>query len=268
MSASERSKRTPSKLLRALRVGVFFALSPLYLLTTIVVILATHDVRRWYPLGKMWAAHSLAWFRIRVEADSVGRIVAGRDYVLLCNHRSHFDIFALMVSLPHTYTRWVAKRELTKVPLFGYALKISGQILVDRKDHTQALEELRKHMGERGMSVVFFAEGQRSEDERLMPFKKGGAAFAIDAGLPVVPVAIEGSQHVLEKHSLMVAPGTISIKVGEPIETEGLTSDDREALTERAREQVDTMLSELESRSDRDELEHATHQSRGAKAHV
>ena len=268
MSVSGRPKRSASKLLRALRVAVFFAVSPLYLVAVIVVILVSHDVRHWYPLVRLWADHSLRWFRVGVEADAAHRIEPGRDYVLLCNHRSHFDIFALFVSLPHTYTRWVAKRELEKVPLFGYALKISGQILVNRNDHSQAIDELRRHLGESGMSVVFFAEGQRSDDARLMPFKKGGAAFAIDAGLPLVPIAIAGSEHVLEKHSLMVSPGTITVKVGEPIETRGLTIDDRGALTERARAQVEEMLEQLEPSERNGQVELPSGYSRGAKVHV
>lgn len=268
MFASGRLNRALSVILRALRVAIFFAVSPLYLAAVIVVVLVTHDVRRWYPLARLWAEHSLRWFRVRVEVDAARRIQPGRDYVLLCNHRSHFDIFALFVSLPHTYTRWVAKRELTKVPLFGYALKISGQILVDRNDHSQAIDELRRHLGESGMSVVFFAEGQRSDDARLMPFKRGGAAFAIDAGLPVVPVAIAGSQRVLEKHSLMVSSGTIMVQVGEPIETAGLTIDDRAALTERARVQIDEMLQQLESPGHDSQVELPSGYSRGAKVHV
>jgi 1-acyl-sn-glycerol-3-phosphate acyltransferase len=267
MSVSGRPKHSASRLLRALRVAVFFAVSPLYLVAVIIVILVSHDIRRWYPLGRLWADHSLRWFRIRVEADTARCIEPGRDYVLLCNHRSHFDIFALFASLPHTYTRWVAKRELEKVPLFGYALKISGQILVDRNDHSQAIDELRRHLGESGLSVVFFAEGQRSDDARLMPFKKGGAAFAIDAGLPLVPIAIAGSERVLPKHSLMVSPGTITVKVGEPIETRGLTIDDREALTERARSRVEEMLEQLEPSEHRDQVELPSGYSRGAKVH-
>lgn len=266
MSVSERLEGVTSRLVRAARVGVFFAISPIYIVAVIIVIFIAKDVRYWYPLAKMWADHSLRWFRIRVETIGAERIEPGRDYVLLCNHRSHLDIFALFVSLPHTYTRWVAKRELTRVPLFGYGLKVSGQILVDRNDHSQAISELRRHLGERGMSVVFFGEGQRSDDAHLMPFKKGGAAFAIDAGLPIVPVAISGSERVLEKHSLMVAPGTIRVRIGEEIATVGLAPDDRAAVTERAHAQVETMLATLESRDSGASPQPQSQYSRGAKA--
>jgi len=268
MSVTERSESSASRLIRAVRVGVFFAISPLYILSVIAIVLVSKDVRHWYPLARMWADHSLRWFRVHVEAVGASRIEPGRDYVLLCNHRSHFDIFALFVSLPHTYTRWVAKRELTKVPLFGYGLKVSGQILVDRKDHGQAISELRRHLGESGVSVVFFAEGQRSDDSRLMPFKKGGAAFAIDAGLPVVPVAISGSERVLEKHSLMVRPGTIRLQIGEAIETTGLAPEDRDSVTERAHAQVAAMLATLEPHQPAVPTDKQSEYPRGAKAHV
>jgi 1-acyl-sn-glycerol-3-phosphate acyltransferase len=268
MSSREGTESSLSKLLRALRVGLFFAISPLYMMAIILAVLITKDVRYWHPLVKAWAVHALWLFRIEVEAIDQANIEPGRDYVLLCNHRSHFDIFALFATLPHTYTRWVAKRELADIPLFGYALKVSGQILVDRRDHTQAIRELSRHLGDRGFSIIFFAEGQRSDDAILKPFKKGAAAFAIDAGLPVVPVAISGSQHVLVKHSLMVAPGKITVRVGEPIETTGLKSDDRTELTEQAHAQVARMLDSMEPRAHEASASHSAGYSRGANVHV
>jgi 1-acyl-sn-glycerol-3-phosphate acyltransferase len=246
MSASPKPLTLVGRALLSLRLIVWGAASALLLLAIILVILSTRDSRFWYPMLRAWASSSLAWFGVRVEGTGSDRLTPGRDFVILANHRSHLDIFALIQTLDHTETRWVAKRELAKVPLFGYALKLSGQILIDRHDHEQALRELQGKLGEHGASIVFFAEGQRSATRALLPFKKGGAAFAIAAGLPLVPVAVSGSERVLKKHSKLVRPGTIRIEVGEPIATRAAGADHRDLLTREARDRVVSMLEKIE----------------------
>jgi 1-acyl-sn-glycerol-3-phosphate acyltransferase len=235
-----------TRVLLGLRVALWFPYSAIHLLFIIAVVLVARESRYWYPLVRRWATASLRWFRIEVQAVGVSNLVRGRDYVILANHRSHFDIFAIIAALAGIETRWVAKRELTRVPIFGLGLKISGQILIGRHDHEQALRELQSNLGKHGSTVVFFAEGQRSSTAGLLPFKKGGAAFALDAGLPVVPVAVSGSERVLAKHTLLVRPGIIRVRIGEPIDTRGMDMDDRGSLTLRARDCVASMLSLME----------------------
>jgi 1-acyl-sn-glycerol-3-phosphate acyltransferase len=171
---------------------------------------------------------------------------AGSDYVVIANHRSHFDIFAIVGAFGTRQTRWVAKKELGKVPIFGTAIRVTQQILIDRKDNSQAVEQLRAHLGDHGTSVIFFGEGERAPTTELQPFKKGGAAFAIDAGLPVVPVAISGSERLLPKHSMFPRSGDIRVMVGEPIAVDGLGEGDRTSLTERVRSSVAAMLATVE----------------------
>jgi 1-acyl-sn-glycerol-3-phosphate acyltransferase len=192
-------------------------------------------------------AVALAIFGVQVESTGTEGLAAGNDYVLLVNHRSHFDSLAIVRALGARETRWVAKRELLKVPLFGYGLRVTGQILIDRRDHTQALEALRASLGKHGATVVFFAEGERSATGALSSFKKGGAAFAIDAGLPVVPVAVAGSERVLPKHSLVVLPGCIRVAFGRPITTTGLGPEDRERVTTLAHDEVRDLLQRIEA---------------------
>jgi 1-acyl-sn-glycerol-3-phosphate acyltransferase len=230
----------------ALRLAIFYLFSGLFI--PIIVVIASFDSggSAYYPLVRFWARAALAIFGIRVAAEGVEQLRPGQDYVLLANHRSHFDSLSIVHALDGRQTRWVAKRELTKVPLFGYGLKVTGQILVDRKDHAQAIEVLRANLGKHGVSVVFFGEGERSHGRKLAPFKKGGAAFAIDAGLPVVPVAVAGSERVLPKHSLVVLPGLIRVTFGEPISTEGMGPEDRERLTTLAHDRVASLLAAVE----------------------
>jgi 1-acyl-sn-glycerol-3-phosphate acyltransferase len=94
--------------------------------------------------------------------------------------------------------------------------------------------------------VVFFGEGERAPTTKVLPFKKGGAAFAIEAGLPVVPIAISGSERLLPKHSMMPVPGEIRVMIGDPIPVDNLTKDDRGELSERVRSTVVTMLAKVE----------------------
>ena len=229
-----------------LRLGAFYLFSALFIPVILVVALLDRSGSAYYPLARFWARATLKIFGVRVVAQGVERLRSGQDYVLLANHRSHFDSIAVVDALDERETRWVAKQELTKVPLFGYGLKVTGQILVDRKDNAQAVQALRANLGKRGVSVVFFAEGARSRDRELAGFKKGGAAFAIDAGLPVVPVAISGSERVLPKHSLVVVPGTIRVAFGDPIATDGMSAADRERLTTLAHDTVAGLLAVAE----------------------
>ena len=230
----------------SLRLVAFYAFSAIFIPIIVVIALLEPGGSRYYRLVRLWVAAALAIFGVRVEATGAEALAAGQDYVLLVNHRSHFDSLAIVTALGARETRWVAKRELLKVPIFGYALRVTGQILVDRKDHGQAVQALRANLGKHGATVVFFAEGERSASGALSSFKKGGAAFAIDAGLPVVPVAVAGSERVVPKHSLIVLPGSITVAFGEPIPTAGLGSADREQLTTIAHDKVRELLARIE----------------------
>ncbi len=228
----------------SLRVAAFFLFSAIYV--PFVIVVAWFDRRRYYRFARVWAEVSLWIFGIRVEASGVERLDPDRDYVLVANHRSHFDPFAIVAALGPRETRWVAKRELERIPVFGYGMRLTGQIMIDRSDHEQAVAELQRNLGTRGISVVFFAEGRRAPTPALLPFKKGAAAFAVAARMPLVPVAIGGSHRVLPKYSLVVRPGTIRVRIGEPIPVDGLTSADYGRLTEQARCAVLEMLREID----------------------
>jgi len=237
--------------LASLRLVAFYAFSAIFIPVIVVAALLKPGDYLYYRLIRVWVAVALVIFGVRVESTGAEELAAGKDYVLLVNHRSHFDSLAIVRALGARETRWVAKRELLKVPLFGYGLRVTGQILIDRKDHTQALEALRANLGKHGATVVFFAEGERSATGTLSSFKKGGAAFAIDAGLPVIPVAVAGSERVLPKHSLVVLPGRIRVAFGRPIVTTGLGPEDRERVTTLAHDEVRDLLAGIEAASSR-----------------
>jgi 1-acyl-sn-glycerol-3-phosphate acyltransferase len=235
-----------AKIMAIMRLCVFYVFSFFYIPYIILRgIFATGDAS-FYPAARRWCRVGARLFKIRVHTEGLDSLETDRTYVVIANHRSHFDIFAIVAAFGPRQTRWVAKKELGKVPIFGLAIRVTHQILIDRKDNSQAVAQLKKHLGSKGSSVVFFGEGERAPTTKVLPFKKGGAAFAIEAGLPVVPIAISGSERLLPKHSMMPVPGEIRVMIGDPIPVDNLTKDDRGELSERVRSTVVTMLAKVE----------------------
>lgn len=156
-----------------------------------------------------------------------------RRYVFVSNHQSHLDAMAILLALPRHGLRFVAKEELGSIPLFGAALRATGNVFVARADTRSDVGRLDERGAAlvRDVSVLFFAEGTRSSDGRLGPFKKGAAVFAIKSGLPLVPIGVHGSFEILPPGYEVKQPGTIAVSIGEPIGTDGLGLDRREALT-------------------------------------
>jgi len=227
------------------RVVGFYLISAAWL-PVIIAVALVRPGPAYYPLVRAWARFTLGWFGIRLRVSGSENLESGRDYVVLANHRSHFDSLALIVAFAGHETRWVAKRELQRVPIFGFGLRATGQILIDRSNRQGAVEELRRHLGQRGASVVFFPEGRRAPGLALLPFKKGGAAFAIDAGLAILPVAISGSERVLPRESMLVRSGDIQIAIGKPFDPGTPESADRERVTARVRDIIEAMLARMD----------------------
>jgi 1-acyl-sn-glycerol-3-phosphate acyltransferase len=201
----------------------------------VIVAVALFDERAAYRICQLWARMNLLLYGVRVCTRRTTPLDPSRPYVFVSNHRSQFDILASVVALTDFQLRWVAKVELTRVPVFGWALKNTGHIIIDRSDHHQAVASLRAARAkmEQGVSVMIFPEGTRSSaEEELLPFKKGGFMLALETGFPIVPVVIRGSRAILPRGSWQPASGEIEVIVGAPILVEGVT---REELIERAR---------------------------------
>lgn len=139
--------------------------------------------------------------------------------IFASNHESALDIWVLLEQLPRT-VRFIAKRELFSIPVFGWYMRVGGHIPVDRKNHVQAVQSLRAAADtvRRGTSLIVFPEGTRSRDGRVQPFKKGPFALALEAQVPIVPVAVSGSAAVSPSGLVAVWPGTIRVAVGEPVD--------------------------------------------------
>jgi len=183
-----------------------------------------------------WAAVILAATGVTVKAEGLDRLDPSRSYVFVANHTSLVDIWALLVAVPNSF-RFLAKRELARVPVLGRAMKSAGNIFIDRNNLASSFGsyDTAARQLERGLSAMVFAEGTRSLDGRLLPFKKGPFVLAIRAGVPVVPVSIRGAFERTPKGALNVRPGEVVVEIGEPISTAGLAYADRDRLSDDAR---------------------------------
>lgn len=165
--------------------------------------------------------------------------VADRPAIYVMNHQSSLDIPAAFAVLP-VDLRFIAKHTLRKVPFLGWYMSWTGMVFVDRSNSTQAVNSLTAAADRLrgGISLLAYPEGTRSRDGRILPFKKGPFVLALQAGVPIVPIAIEGSMRCMPAHLRPFRPGIVRIAIGTPIETAGMGMDRRDELVLRTREAV------------------------------
>jgi 1-acyl-sn-glycerol-3-phosphate acyltransferase len=166
-------------------------------------------------------------------------------YVCTSNHQSFLDIFAM--SRQRREMKWIAKEEVFKIPFFGLYFRLSGDIPVlrgDRESGGAALQKARWYL-DRGMPVMIFPEGTRSRDGKMGPFKPGAFRLAIEAQVPIVPVAVTGSAYGMPKGSPWIRPTLVLVRVLEPIETKGMSGADVVKLMGTARERIAAAEAEL-----------------------
>ena len=187
-------------------------------------------------LARLWARLLLGLCRVRVVVQGAEKIRPPCPYVFLSNHQSQFDIPAAVLAIPVQF-RILAKKELFHIPIFGWVLRLSGFVGIERSNREKAIRSLDEAARRirRGRSLLIYAEGTRSPDGSLLPFKKGGFILAIQAGVPVIPLTILGSRKVLPKGSLRIHPGTIRVVVGDPIDPRQYRVEEKEALMKRVR---------------------------------
>lgn len=209
----------------------------------ILVCLIVPGGRAFWPVARLWAWLIMKTCRVGWRPSFQVPIGRDRPRVYIANHQSQFDIPTLILSLPQPVS-FVTKRELLFVPIFGQALWLAGFVFVDRRDRERAVRSLgraaRRVRG--GVSALVFAEGTRSPDGRLLPFKKGGFLLALEAGVPIVPVAVLGGREILPKGSLRIRPGRIDVIFTEPIDTGLHTAGTKETLIESVRDRIAARL--------------------------
>lgn len=197
-----------------------------------------------FRASRVWARSVLGIARVRVTVEGAEHIDPKETYVFAANHLSYMDTPVLLGRIPVEF-RFMAKKGLFQIPFLGTHLIQAGHIPVSLENPRAALKTLShaaQIIRERRNSVLIFPEGGRSEDGVLQPFKEGAAYVAIKAGVPLVPVALVGTREVLAMGSATVHAVPVTLRIGQPISVAGLTLRDREAMTEKAREQVVRML--------------------------
>ncbi len=186
----------------------------------------------------LWAAGA------KVTVEGMERLDRGGPRIMVSNHQSWFDVFALWAHLPVGF-RFVAKKELGRIPIYGRAWKACGHVSVDRGDRDAAIESLgqaSEEVKELGLTMVMFPEGTRSPTGELQPFKKGAFVLAIQLQIPLVPIAIVGSRAIMRKGGWRVSSGEVTIRVGDAISSEGLAFRDRDELVKQGHAAVAQLM--------------------------
>ncbi len=224
------------KIATLLRIFVIIASGFFYSSLALLSAMFEKDGRLYFYSGKKWAQviMRVCGIEIRVRGE---RLDQSKSYIYVTNHASMFDIPTVLATFPRV--RIMFKKELSYVPIWGWSLRWGHHIMVDRAKGSEAMKSLERAANDikSGGSVILFAEGTRTRDGKLLPFKRGAFTLAAKSGVSIVPIAINGSFKILPKHSLDIRPSPIELIVGTPIETKNIkTREDEIALMNRVRD--------------------------------
>jgi 1-acyl-sn-glycerol-3-phosphate acyltransferase len=200
-----------------------------------------------FHCGTVWAWLLCKANFTRVTLDGREHMTPGQSYIIMSNHQSHFDVLAFYGHFLRQF-RWVMKQELRKVPGLGAGCAAVGHIFIDRSSPAAAIASLRaaRPLLKGGISMMVFPEGTRRTDGRMQPFKKGGFMTALELGLPILPVSISGSRHVLPNQTLRLLPGTIRIRIHAPIDPAAYGLERRDQLMADVRDRIASGLTSWE----------------------
>jgi 1-acyl-sn-glycerol-3-phosphate acyltransferase len=225
-------------MLRTLFGWLIFLLTTV-ILGTVAIVVSLFDRSGNIPhlIARLWGKIQLRTTGTRVYLRGLENLDRHRSYILVSNHRSSFDIFALLGYLPMQF-RWTAKAELFRIPFMGWAMARIGYIPIERDSPMKAYRSMLKaaEKVKQGVSIIIFPEGTRSPDGRLQPFKKGVFLIALKSQAPILPVALRGTEKIMPKGDWRTHPGTVEIIVDFPVGTTGLTPSDEETLSANVRQ--------------------------------
>ena len=224
-----------------------------YILTTLYVLiigsvgLLIAIPLRWkgllYALGHGGVALALGLAGIRYKIVGREHVPATRAVVFCANHQSNVDPPVLFQAL-HRRLHILYKAEMRKIPVLGKVFEVGGFVPVQREQRDAAFASIEKAAASirDGNSFLIFPEGTRSKTDQLLPFKKGGLVMALRAQAPIMPVAIMGGREAMRKGSALVRPVDVTVRIGEPIETAGMSTDDRDELIQIVREKIQDLI--------------------------
>ena len=212
-------------------------------------------IPRWWARWLLWASG------VKVDVSGTEHLAQDRAQVIVANHVSWFDVLALAAYTPKRY-RFVAKKELASVPLWGHAWQAAGHVSVDRSDRQRAVASLAvagRRIRDEQSSIIIFPEGTRSLTGELLPFKKGAFVLALENGIEIVPAAVIGTLHIMPKDRWRVRSGRIILRFGAPEPVTGLEAKDRDALVERVRSRIQNMLALAPASTTESNVDHYEH---------
>jgi 1-acyl-sn-glycerol-3-phosphate acyltransferase len=231
----------------ALRSVLTYLLTGLYVLVIGSIGLLIAIPLRWkgllYMLGHGGVALALGLAGIRYKVVGREHIPARRAVVFCANHQSNVDPPVLFQAL-HRRLHILYKAELRKIPVLGKVFEVGGFVPVQREQRDAAFASIEKAAASirAGNSFLIFPEGTRSKTDELLPFKKGGLVMALRAQAPILPVAIMGGREAMHKGSALVRPVNVTVRIGAPIETTGMSTDDRDALIDMVRGKIQDLI--------------------------
>jgi len=223
-------------------IVAIFVTIPLSTLTILVAI-----VRSTSPLidgiVRLWGRSLVRAAGVTLTTEHIERIDPSKRYILVANHYSYLDIPCIVASVPQPI-RFMAKVSLFKIPIFGWAINRAGFIPIDRKNRRTAVKsfDLAAERIRKGNTIVIFPEEGRSRYREMKDFQRGAFLLALKSEKTIVPIAIDSTFDVFPVGAKRITPGHVTIRVGTPIETAGLTLKAKGQLLEQAREQIQTML--------------------------
>lgn len=189
-----------------------------------------------HKIANIWSRLLLILTNIKVKVIGMENVLMDRPQIFMANHQSDFDILIVLAHIPGQF-RWIVKKELFQIPVFGAAMRNAGYIEIDRQHHDRAMISIDKAVRKirEGKSVMSFPEGTRSKDGNIRPFKQGMFHLAIKSGVPIVPISIIGAKDIMPKRSLNVKPGKVTLVIDKPIDVSEYSVENRHALIDRVR---------------------------------
>ncbi len=231
-------------MLRMLAGWVIFIGSTV-ILGTVAILLSLFDSSGNIPhrVARLWGKIQLRATGTRVTVTGLANIDPQKSYILVSNHQSNFDIFALLGYLPIQF-RWIAKAELFRAPFLGWAMTRIGYISIERESPKKAYRSMLKaaEAVKKGVSVMIFPEGTRSPDGKLQAFKKGLFLIALKSQAPILPITIQGTGKIMPKGDWRAYPGRVRITIAPPLDTVGIPPEKEEELSREVRRTLEKNL--------------------------
>jgi 1-acyl-sn-glycerol-3-phosphate acyltransferase len=193
----------------------------------------------YFKISKIFSGGILLISEIKLEVTGIENIEKDKTYVFVSNHASQYDIVVLQKTIPNRMAM-IFKKELAKIPFFGWQLAMGPYVMIDRENYEKAMrsiEEAKEKMKKQNISIVVFAEGTRSKTGEIQPFKRGAFRLATKVGYPIIPTTVVGSNKIMPKGTYKLRRGTIKVHFDKPIQSEGIKTRQEEIdLMNRVRE--------------------------------